>query len=58
MRRAALALVALLAAGCGVAAEDAPEPLPPSAPVVLPPTVAREPVPATTAPGPPPTNVR
>ncbi|MHC1559042.1 hypothetical protein ACR9E3_08795 [Actinomycetospora sp. C-140] len=51
MTRAAVGvLVVLLAtlAGCGVDAESDPEPLPPTTPVVLTPSVTQEPAPPPT----------
>lgn len=50
---AAGALV-LGATACGVHAERTPEPLPPTIPVVLPPSVTQEPAPVTPSPAPAP----
>lgn len=53
-RMLAVAAIALAAVGCGVTPENVPEPLPPSAPVVLPPSVTQEPAsePTSTVPAP------
>ncbi|MFC5139082.1 hypothetical protein ACFPK1_12640 [Actinomycetospora rhizophila] len=48
-----LGLAAVLA-GCGVRPESEPEPLPPTAPVVMPPSVTQEPAPTPSNPTTPP----
>ncbi|GLZ48327.1 hypothetical protein Acsp06_45120 [Actinomycetospora sp. NBRC 106375] len=51
MRRAGVGVLAVLllaVAGCGVDAESDPEPLPPTTPVVLTPSVTQEPAPPPT----------
>ncbi|GAA4880276.1 hypothetical protein GCM10023203_34020 [Actinomycetospora straminea] len=54
---AAGAIVLGATTACGVSPERDPEPLPPTTPVVLPPSVTQEPVPATPSPPPSPSPV-
>lgn len=53
-RLLAVAAIALGATACGVSPESDPEPLPPTIPVVLPPSVTQEPAPPTPSPPPSP----
>jgi hypothetical protein len=53
-RLLAVGAIVLGATACGVSAESDPEPLPPTIPVVLPPSVTQEPVPPTPSPTPTP----
>lgn len=57
-RLLAVAAIALGAtAACGVRAESDPEPLPPTTPVVLPPSVTQQPAPPTPSPPPSPSTL-